>query len=914
MDADHDAIDPEQLLAHAGWVKGLARSLVFDQARVDDVVQETWMAALGRGPRAARDTRAWLGGILRNVVRQQARGERRRRQREEAAARPERDESGTDLVAKAEWLRTLVDAVLELREPYRSTVLAVDLDGESAADLARRLGVSAATVRSRRARALAMLRERLDASHGDRRAWSLALLPLALPTPAGAGAAPLLGRIVDGLGPTGTAKGVLIVSTKLKLTLGVVTIGAVLGGAWLVQEPPPGSSPTAGIEQLAPEGEPMDIAALPTPELPAAESERQSLVGSAPPADVPRVAGAHVLRLIIEGITDEDARLATVTLAGVDQSRDWRTEALGTWPSQGPTSEFVLDPYLALVEGRGDLRSDELEVEVGLPDYLSRATRVTVSRDGEPKDGETVHEATVTLVRPDYWPEFTLSVLDARTRAHLDDIELRFDPPSNAMWGVNETTTLLGEGLRSPILLKGGSDPVEQEPRLVALAHRSGQDPPSRLVERDWSGPGSGIRMVVRAPGHAWGSIALDVTKGDRELLLEPAVGLDVRLANVQLARYAELEVDPTLCIYWIREDGGNQYVRFEPLDETLRAEGFRLGNLLPGGYRVTVELGEGSWTKQPVLALEEVFLEAGETRQVVLSLADPPPPPDRATLGGVIAMPSFAGQDEVRLQLYHQPTQKWREPHVEFKLADLPRVGGALPTWSFRAEDMPIGMYRIQVLPFLEVLMVELPPDGREDVELVLPQLAEVLVETVDGRTGERVPVEEFYYKRPESLPGQRQNDWNPAEMLEPGRFQFWTMPGLMTIYPRNQGRLGYGAVWLDRELVPGRQTVRFELQPIYLMEIEFREGGSTLSSAHGIWDRAYYAGHDALRAVDHEGLPVNRGRSEGVVFVEVSAPGAYEITFGDITGDAYQPVPPRLIDVRAGEPTEVIVDLIRK
>jgi hypothetical protein len=657
-----------------------------------------------------------------------------------------------------------------------------------------------------------------------------------------------------------------------------------------------------------------DAAVVPALELPAMEAARQSLIAEGLPGDVTAVAGTNVLRVTLEGLTQEDARLATITLAGVDEREEWRTEILDSWPSQGSTSAFVLDPFLALVEGRAGLRADELEVVVGHPNHLSKATRFPLSRDVAPTDGEIVHEVAVKPVRPAFWPELTLSVLDARTRTHLEEVEVRFDPPSNAMWGVNERTTLLGEGLRSPIVLRGAYDPNEQDPLFAALDYRSAAGPSPRLVERNGSGPGRGIRMNVRARGHAWGSIVLDVTKGDRELLLEPAVGLDVRLANMQLGAYAELETEPLLCVYWIREDGGNQYVRFEPLDETLQAEGFQLGNLAPGGYRVTVELGGGSWTAKPVLALEEVFLEAGETRQVVLSLADPPPPPERATLGGVVSFPAFAGHENVRLQLYHQPTQRWHDPHVEFKLADLPQVGGALPTWSFRAEDMPVGMYRIQVLPFLEVLMVELPPGGREDVKIVLPQLAEVIVETVDGRSGERVPVEEFYYMNPEPLPGQTQNDWNPADMLEPGRFLIWATPGLMTIYPRSQDRLGYGAAWWDLELVPGLQTVRFELEPVYMMEIEFREGGATLDPSDEIWGRAYYARGDSLRAVDHEGRPTSRKISEGVVLVEVSAPGAYELSFEDLIGDLYHPVPPRIVDVAAGEATHVIVELIRK
>ena len=48
--------------------------------------------------------------------------------------------------------------------------------------------------------------------------------------------------------------------------------------------------------------------------------------------------------------------------------------------------------------------------------------------------------------------------------------------------------------------------------------------------------------------------------------------------------------------------------------------------------------------------------------------------------------------------------------------------------------------------------------------------------------------------------------------------------------------------------------------------------------------------------------------------MIVEVSAPGLYEISFDRIDSDRYHPVPARRVTVRAGETTEVIVELRRK
>ncbi|MFT4538442.1 MAG: hypothetical protein ACI835_000876 [Planctomycetota bacterium] len=68
-------------LAEARWLHSLALRLVRDRGAVDDLVQETCLAALQKPERASR---AWLVGVMRNLVRLRARGGARRRARAEA--------------------------------------------------------------------------------------------------------------------------------------------------------------------------------------------------------------------------------------------------------------------------------------------------------------------------------------------------------------------------------------------------------------------------------------------------------------------------------------------------------------------------------------------------------------------------------------------------------------------------------------------------------------------------------------------------------------------------------------------------------------------------------------------------------------------------------------------------------------
>jgi len=114
----------EQLLAHAGWVRRLAGHLVRDPERAEDLVQDTWVAALRHPPRAsgsAAATRAFLGRILRNALHQSARSEAHRRDRERASARNPIDPSGSGLAEEVDSQRMLLEEVLKLSEPARET-------------------------------------------------------------------------------------------------------------------------------------------------------------------------------------------------------------------------------------------------------------------------------------------------------------------------------------------------------------------------------------------------------------------------------------------------------------------------------------------------------------------------------------------------------------------------------------------------------------------------------------------------------------------------------------------------------------------------------------------------------------------------------------------------------------------------
>ncbi|MFT7465506.1 MAG: RNA polymerase sigma-70 factor (ECF subfamily), partial [Pseudohongiellaceae bacterium] len=131
----------DDLLSHSHWVRHLAKSLLFDQAHVDDVVQQTWVVALQREPSQPESIRAWLAGIVRNLARRQGRSDSRRRQRETAVSGRDNAPSTDDLVSLADSQARVVDAVVSLSEPYRTTVLLRYFEDLSSEQIAKQLGV-----------------------------------------------------------------------------------------------------------------------------------------------------------------------------------------------------------------------------------------------------------------------------------------------------------------------------------------------------------------------------------------------------------------------------------------------------------------------------------------------------------------------------------------------------------------------------------------------------------------------------------------------------------------------------------------------------------------------------------------------------------------------------------------------------
>ncbi|MCK6445590.1 MAG: sigma-70 family RNA polymerase sigma factor [Planctomycetes bacterium] len=208
------------LLSNLGWVRRVARAIVHDEAAADDLAQEVVRVALERREPlvgAERGLRAWLRRVARTLALDRARSERARRARELSVSRSERDDDTAEIVERGWRQQRVAQAVLELAEPYRTTVLLRYLDELSTAEVAARMQASEATTRQRLSRGLELLRGKLDSEFEcDTRTWALALL-----APSNSAAASIPSAMV--------MQGAGVVSAKwIGAAVAVVVLGFVL--------------------------------------------------------------------------------------------------------------------------------------------------------------------------------------------------------------------------------------------------------------------------------------------------------------------------------------------------------------------------------------------------------------------------------------------------------------------------------------------------------------------------------------------------------------------------------------------------------------------------------------------------------------------------------------------------------------
>jgi len=263
----------EHLRASEAWLRPLLRELV-DDATASDVLQQTWLRAWQKPPRAQAALRTWLRTVATRLALTHRREERRRQRHEAAIERDVATDSTIETVERLAVQRAVSAAVSDLPEPYRTTLLLRHYHQFDIDTVAAKTNTTPANVRQRLHRGLEMMRERLVRELGTDWRRSPAVLAMVVPLfHAGAPAAlPLL-----------------LAMNKIRIALVAVLLAVVVGGALLAPrilapEPDAPAQPGSAVAAVAPKPQSSTTA-------PVNQPERSAVAGSPTPQTRPDLQG-----------------------------------------------------------------------------------------------------------------------------------------------------------------------------------------------------------------------------------------------------------------------------------------------------------------------------------------------------------------------------------------------------------------------------------------------------------------------------------------------------------------------------------------------------------------------------------------------------------------------------------------------
>lgn len=309
----------DELLRQRTWLREFARRLVDDPAGADDLAQSTLMAALeAKAPKIA-SPRGFLATIARRLALRRIRATSRREKRERAVVDAQSNEvpSTDELVAEAEVQQTVVRTLLELEEPYRTTLLLKFFRELSVAEIATAQGIPAATVDTRLRRGLERMRRALDGRCGSRAAWIVPLIPRSTP-----------------LAATAIAGGVAM-SLMQKSILAVAVVGLVAYGV---------------LQHADDSGEAAEILVAEAPTRPPSPSPIATESGQREPVAPPSVAATLESGAIVSIVDEHDRPLCGhVVFERAGELESEETDLSGQ-VSFAPSAEEV--DVLILAKGR----------------------------------------------------------------------------------------------------------------------------------------------------------------------------------------------------------------------------------------------------------------------------------------------------------------------------------------------------------------------------------------------------------------------------------------------------------------------------------------------------------------------------------------------------------------------------------
>lgn len=319
-----EAVPPDALVAHAGFVRGLAYAILRDDADADDATQEALVVGLASGPRDPAAARGWLAAVVRNVAYRFRRREARSETRERRASRAEAASATVDLVTREETLRSVVDAVGALDPASREVILLRHYEDLPPRVIAARLNLPVETVKKRLVRAHATLRARLDAGEGaSRRRHALAAFA----------GLPLGSR--EGTAAVAAGGGVAMASGTKAAALAAAALLVVGGSVWVVAARDGGGGADPKAPSALGDGGTVADAGSPAPvEVPLAASVRE-------PRSPARAAVAAKPRTLPKGWSRHTWGTLSFALPDTWDTDKGHNREMQTWSAPGADGQRV---------------------------------------------------------------------------------------------------------------------------------------------------------------------------------------------------------------------------------------------------------------------------------------------------------------------------------------------------------------------------------------------------------------------------------------------------------------------------------------------------------------------------------------------------------------------------------------------
>ena len=536
--------------------------------------------------------------------------------------------------------------------------------------------------------------------------------------------------------------------------------------------------------------------------------------------------------------------------------------------------------FLLSLDAEGVVRSQDVPFERGRWEVAlepeGRATTVALfdaqvgtrfARIESPADKVALPESLELVVRLLLPTPPRLRVLDAETGGDLADITLvrtqGYPLDGLAHPGLAFAERRVASGLASPIAL---------EPYLDQLAL--------------WDE----LRVLVGVDGHEWGLATIDLlVGGESQIVLRRGGALSLEVRGADAASKAAR----------VRFRGAGQglpWLEFE-LGER---DHFELEGLPPGNLGVAAELGS-LFEKPIVLGATEAIVSAGGRAHAKLELAAAPEFVAASCAGTVFVHRAWnCTSMRLVLRLIDAPA-RGQEARCDVFAMPEPSSRAGFDAFRWSAKDLQAGRYLIELSSPNLTSRFDLPPEGRDDLELVIGAPVELRLRVLDAVTGEDLRTAEvvWHARRPE----QRPTGFSDVSRFDASLDRYVVRSAAVPIELWVTVD-GYSPSFSELDLSTGttEHTVRLERACAIVLRLKAGDVALTIPSG--------WSASPTSPSTGGETRMIEFGTSEAR-FV-VSAPGTYELTPPKLSG--YKDPGPQRIEVFAGQETQFVVEYERE